>query len=166
MMANDIWGWMGPTFSWHLAYSWGKTWKNLNQETWPDRGPNTRFLVRGNNVTPWPQLWAWRHETCSYWYYKWKSMTKHKKNAACFGVVNSTYTWRLYIHIMTTLCSIYTPKTPSSEPVYCLRAHPEVIKIILFIKEATFIRDGIHREHTSKVARATKIRWKNTPTDS
>ena len=40
MIANDIRGWMGPKFSWHLSYGWGKTPKNLTQETCPDRESN------------------------------------------------------------------------------------------------------------------------------
>ena len=30
----------GPKVSWHLSYRWGKTPKNLTQETCPDRGSN------------------------------------------------------------------------------------------------------------------------------
>ena len=37
---NDIRGPCGPKVSRHLSYRWGKTSKNLTQETCPDRGSN------------------------------------------------------------------------------------------------------------------------------
>ena len=37
---NDMQGPWGPKVSWHLSYRWGKTPKNLTQETCPDRGSN------------------------------------------------------------------------------------------------------------------------------
>ena len=44
MMANDIRGWLGPKFSWHVSYGWEKTRKKFNQENWPDRGSNPGSL--------------------------------------------------------------------------------------------------------------------------
>ena len=58
MMANDILGWMGRTFSRYVSYSWGKT-PEIPQpgkltrpriETWP--------LGRGNDITSRPQQWC------------------------------------------------------------------------------------------------------------
>ena len=37
---NDIRGPWGPKASWHLSYRWGKTPKNLTQETCPHQGSN------------------------------------------------------------------------------------------------------------------------------
>ena len=37
-------GTLGPKVSWHLSYRWGKTQKNLTQETCPDRGSNPDSL--------------------------------------------------------------------------------------------------------------------------
>ena len=41
---NDIRGYCGPRAFWHLSYRWGKTPKNLTQETCPDRGSNPSLL--------------------------------------------------------------------------------------------------------------------------
>ena len=40
MMAKWYSGTWGPKASWHLSYRWGKTPKNLTQETCPDWGSN------------------------------------------------------------------------------------------------------------------------------
>ena len=42
--SNDIRGPWGHKASWHLSYRWGKTPKNLTQETCPDRGSNPGHL--------------------------------------------------------------------------------------------------------------------------
>ena len=52
MMANDIQGWMGPKFSWHLSYSW----KNTMEKT------STRKI--GPTGDRMQVLWRW----CSLWY--------------------------------------------------------------------------------------------------
>ena len=41
---NDIRGTWGPKVSWHLSDRWGKTPKNLTQETCPDLGSNPGLL--------------------------------------------------------------------------------------------------------------------------
>ena len=52
MMANDVRGLMGPKFSWHVSYNWGKPRKKLNQENWTDRGLNPGQLGERQRCYP------------------------------------------------------------------------------------------------------------------
>ena len=56
-MANDIRGWMGPTFSWYVLWLRKNPRKNLNQKIDPT-GIEHRPSRWGNGVTPRSQLWS------------------------------------------------------------------------------------------------------------
>ena len=59
MMANDIQGWMGPEFSWHLSYSWENTRKKFKQVNWLDRRSNPDpSSERQRTLPPRPQRWS------------------------------------------------------------------------------------------------------------
>ena len=56
MMANDVWGYMEPKFSWHLSYSWAKIpEKTSTRKTYPTRDRTQARWVKGNDVTPQPE---------------------------------------------------------------------------------------------------------------
>ena len=66
MMANDIWGWMGPKFSRHLSYSWGKIPEKTSIRKTDPAGDQDLDFLRHSSALPMTQVLVSIKDDCNF----------------------------------------------------------------------------------------------------